>query len=908
MRLADISFSTNGQLYALVDNAQNVTEPELALVNESTGALTTIHSFPDSVRFNGMTTRSDDVFFMLGRSGHLWTYNLITGEARSLGLTPYRSAGDLTFYKGELYYSNVNRDIEEVEIVRIDLDDVSARHVVISKRIPQYIAGITSIAEACDSLRIYGFGGADTVYHIDIESRQIRALHSYTLGANGGASTGEFFGSADPLEIDLIRSAPEICGRMDAQLAITTSGGSGSLSYSIDGGSVMSDDSEYTDLSAGEYHIVVSDSLGCTAQDTVIIPEISGPIIDSVSIRPATCGTENAEITIHSSSAASTTQYSIDDRDYQDSPLFVELDAGMRYVYVLGDMGCEDSILIDIPRVDGPVISAVELLSSSCDETFRSLIVSATGAGPLSYSSDRIAYQTSAQLDSLSIGEITVYVRDLWGCMDSMDVTLEPTPAPSIIELAVSPTSCNLENGRIVVSASGISSLNYRLEGASGQLDSVFVNLAEGPYTIIVTDSLGCTASEDIIIDSSSAVELRLLSQEDVRCGDQLGTAEVVATEGEAPYLYAIDDGDYQSDGGLSDLQAGDYQVLVLDAAGCIDSVEIQVDSLPHVRIDSVSVSSTICGESGGIARLYYESPSEVTALLDGQPIAPPYTFTALVAGSYEIVLSDAAGCSDSAQFAVESSEALTVPSLEVKHSTCQLPNARISFELSGLAIDKLQVNGELRPVSSVVEGLSAGEYVIELTDIQGCMWDTLLSVTTTDSLIVDDLLVIDPTDCSTADGSISVSLRGDPEVIDLLLNGRSVDTEDGISFTQLKEGDYDIAIIDTAGCMIQRLVLLDQQNCPIYIPNVFSPNADGVNDTWSIYTGSDIQSSYVSIQVYDRWGNLIYRNPNLLQGGTGWDGNYKNQPVPNGVYTYLVSLDGVYGEVTLSGDVTVIR
>jgi len=94
-----------------------------------------------------------------------------------------------------------------------------------------------------------------------------------------------------------------------------------------------------------------------------------------------------------------------------------------------------------------------------------------------------------------------------------------------------------------------------------------------------------------------------------------------------------------------------------------------------------------------------------------------------------------------------------------------------------------------------------------------------------------------------------------------------------------------------------------------IYIPNVFSPNSDGINDYWRIY--SRLDNTYVnSLTLFDRWGTLLFHKEDyMVNTFEGWDGKFKGQPVQSGVFAYV-------GEVTLGdgtkrlvkGDVTLVR
>ena len=88
-----------------------------------------------------------------------------------------------------------------------------------------------------------------------------------------------------------------------------------------------------------------------------------------------------------------------------------------------------------------------------------------------------------------------------------------------------------------------------------------------------------------------------------------------------------------------------------------------------------------------------------------------------------------------------------------------------------------------------------------------------------------------------------------------------------------------------------------------IYIPTAFSPNGDGLNDTFGP-VGEGINE--FKITVYDRWGEVIFTSHDI---STKWDGRHKGSPVPFGSYNYeLVASGKEIGQVQKAGSVTLIN
>ncbi len=87
-----------------------------------------------------------------------------------------------------------------------------------------------------------------------------------------------------------------------------------------------------------------------------------------------------------------------------------------------------------------------------------------------------------------------------------------------------------------------------------------------------------------------------------------------------------------------------------------------------------------------------------------------------------------------------------------------------------------------------------------------------------------------------------------------------------------------------------------------IYIPNSFTPNGDGLNDTFGAY-GEAIKD--FKMQVYNRWGQMIFESNNV---NNQWDGTHQGEKVPMGSYVYKVIAKGVVGkQTTKDGTVNIV-
>ncbi len=120
----------------------------------------------------------------------------------------------------------------------------------------------------------------------------------------------------------------------------------------------------------------------------------------------------------------------------------------------------------------------------------------------------------------------------------------------------------------------------------------------------------------------------------------------------------------------------------------------------------------------------------------------------------------------------------------------------------------------------------------------------------------------------------------------------------------------YTLTVTDqNTGCIIEenisvRFINLCSEKA-FYIPNIFSPNGDGVNDNFKII--AERPEEFNEIRLFDRWGNQLYASDNILDA---WDGTYKGEPLMPGVYVYRIDYTCLEtGEqLNVYGDITVMR
>jgi gliding motility-associated-like protein len=119
------------------------------------------------------------------------------------------------------------------------------------------------------------------------------------------------------------------------------------------------------------------------------------------------------------------------------------------------------------------------------------------------------------------------------------------------------------------------------------------------------------------------------------------------------------------------------------------------------------------------------------------------------------------------------------------------------------------------------------------------------------------------------------------------------------------------ITAFGETGCSASASTLLVRSIAnEVHAPNVFSPNDDGINDQFTLYSTDDQRTTITVLAIFDRWGNKVFEARNIQPGELqqGWDGTFKGQTLDPGVFVYSALVKSPNGEeVPVTGDVTLV-
>lgn len=605
------------------------------------------------------------------------------------------------------------------------------------------------------------------------------------------------------------------CGLNNGSITGITATGTG-LTYNWNTGAYSTLD--ITGLSSGNYNLVVTDNIGCTASAGPVSIGASGaPVINtaSVVITDEHCAQSNGAISgLSVSGGQPGYTYNWNSGAYNTLNLS-NIPAGSYTLQVTDNLGCTANAgPFTVNNIAGPVIntSAMVITNETCAGNDGSITgITATGTGTLTYNWN---FVISPTLDHTNIpgGTYALLVSDAFGCnavAGPFTVGQSPGPAINTTNMVVTGTTCGLNNGSITgITASG-TGLTYQWNGVSSPaLDQS--GLASGNYTLVVTDASSCTSTfGPITVGASSApvVNAAAVSIADAHCNQSNGAISgLTVSGGQAGYTYNWNSGAYNTLN-PSNIPSGTYNLQVTDNLGCTANAgPFTVNNIAGPTLNTtngVATDETCALNDGTISGLTASGTGTLTYTWNGVA-SPTLNQTNLSPGTYNVVVSDAFGCSASGgPYTVD-----PVVPLSINQGSLSITNTCTNTG----AISGLQIVGGINPTFSWtntsattlnISNLTPGNYTLNVTDDQNCSVQQTFTVGNTSTLAINtNNAVISNDNCASGSGSVfGVTVSGG--TIPYTYSWNTAPVQNTINAINLTTGNYTLTVTDNAGCQV---------------------------------------------------------------------------------------------------------
>ena len=718
--------------------------------------------------------------------------------------------------------------------------------------------------------------------------------------------------------------------------------------------SYYKDSIQFDSLFSGEYILSIVDSFGCVLNDTF---SLTAPLPYQTYISPSAsvlCEGDSGTFYIDSV-VGGTNPYYYYYGFVQNGFDTINIETGYYEVFIHDSTNlCFDTLTAYCPPIFD-VEGFATISNVVCyGENSGSIIFDSIVGGNIPYD----VQWGSVDNFNLLADTYDVSIVDSIGCIHNEQFTVTQ---PNQIQpnAVLYPPSCfGMSDGSIVISPSGGNGLlNYFWLNGTGTNDSLY-GLTSGVYSLVISDESSCTDTFIIILNSPQILDVSVsIGDSILTCTGETTLININVLGGTPPYLINWNDGNTDQQRIVG---AGYYSAVITDDNGCTDSVSFTItepDSI-HISVDYTNISCNTFGTAsvssvGGTQPIsYFWSTGETTQTIDS-----------LWGTVYWLIATDSCGNSDSigfdlAPYELETSilyddlihiaeveigssstggpfsyfwtnifgdtisfESITLSlcegvyfattidiengcvSLDTIPITFDLPNGVLNLETTTVLVDSnlwgfapytyLWSNGEITQHADVCPG----EHWVEVTDVDGCM-------VREDFTIVNIIITLDPAtaiiECNLENLDICIKALPDFGTKPYYFEWWNGETEDEIC-SEIMPGNHTLIVIDENGCEVDTSFTIATMTSDC-VPNVFSPNGDGINDSWSLEDTFLYAES--EVRIYGRFGRLFFQSVGYH---TPWDGTNENgKDLPDGVYFYHLQIGNGFDPI--QGTVTIIR
>jgi gliding motility-associated-like protein len=558
-------------------------------------------------------------------------------------------------------------------------------------------------------------------------------------------------------------------------------------------------------LSGGWYFVIISDANGCQNRDSIRITDPQ-PLVVTDSVSPVVCnnGTDGSIIlTVTGGTGVDTYTWT---PAGPNSPDNTGLAAGTYSVTVSDVNSCSSSLTVTLinpltltiantvtdPKCNGDLNGSIDLI-----------VIGGTPQYTYVWSPN---VGNTANVNFLGAGTYLTTVTDAHGCQITDSIVVNQ-PAPMYVSGIQKNISCfDFNDGYILPTPYGGTqpySFQWYLGADTfapvGPVTENIINLAGGPYYLIVTDANGCMVPFTRTIINPDSLWVQLVDSSVTCFGASTGSVAVMDSGGTHPYQYLWNN--FTTDSFQTGVPAGTYTVVVTDSNGCHKNQSIVVTQpqaittlaqLTNVLCNGAGTGSIALTVSGGVP-LYNFNWSTT-------PVQTTSDATGLTAGSYAVTIGDANGCSVTELYTLTQPDSIAI-NTAVNDPTCSGgDNGFISLDVRG-GTAPYGYNWSTTPVQTgnVASGLGAGTYYATVTDNNGCT-------------VLDSGVVVSPLPITVvvAPGSSACSGGGVGGVVIVTASGGLSPYTYGIgdiiqgtdTFTGLSVGTYTVAVTDANGCV----------------------------------------------------------------------------------------------------------
>ncbi len=486
-----------------------------------------------------------------------------------------------------------------------------------------------------------------------------------------------------------------------------------------------------------------------------------------------------------------------------------------------------------------------------------------------------------ATQSNLAAGTYTVIATDNANCSGTFTVDITQPSLLQVTQGSITPASCGSSNGAANISVSGGAAPYSFVWNPNVGSTSSITNVAGGNYSVQVTDNNGCQQSLNITITTTGGPTISSVTPTNPTCNDPNSGQIVISASGSGTIQYAINGGTPQNTSTFTGLASGNYSITVTDANGCVSTSSTSLTSPQNFSLSLGNIVSADCGSTNGSASVIVTGGSGSFQYSWNPSNSSTSNATNLAPGNYTVTVTDiATGCVQNLQITVPANGGPSITNINVTGVLCfgEQTGSLIVTATGGTAPYSYSLDGASAQSSNSFTNLSAGTYLVTVVDATNCPNSQSVNVSEPQQLIANAGL--DQSGCAT--DMFSLSASGNGGIAPYSYNWIGIQNTQNIQVSTLVSTSYTLEIIDANGCVSSDNLVIQINPCgslTIDVPNVFTPNGDGNNDSYGIISLNAISQEAI---IVDRWG---VKMAELNSPNATWDGTSNGRDATDGVY-----------------------
>lgn len=577
-------------------------------------------------------------------------------------------------------------------------------------------------------------------------------------------------------------------------------------------------------VTAGNYQLIVTDSLGCTDTMSVLLSQPPQLIVQNLNVTQISCnGFNDGQVQCISNGGSGTISYTLNPGGVVNtSGIFTNLSPGTYSIDLKDINNCSTTsnafTIINPPALS---INSTTITQISCNGFNNGSIQinGSGGTGQLNYTlNPGGVINQSGLFSNLAPGDYTISISDQNTCtITSTTITIIDPPAISISTSTSNNISCNNANdGSISIQASGgTGTISYTLiPGNITNTTGLFNGLSAGTYQVTITDANSCTLnSGNFIITNPSAITIISASSGNMSCHNTVdGSINITAGGGTGTLTYTILPNNITNlNGQFTGLNAGTYTIEIKDANLCT------LSSQPFIIINPEVI--TITGQNSTDLSCFNSNNGTITVtasggtsplqyfLNPGNVLSTTGVYTNLLPGSYSVIVTDVNNCpfASTPTMTIANPPALVINSENFNQISCRnAADGSISVGASGGtgALSYTLNPGNIVNSTGNFSGLSAGTYSVTVSDANNCQITSNNFILINPSAVsITNINQVNPTCFGFTNGSISILASGGTGILQYSIDGGTT-YQTSSTFNNLPVGFYNIYVKDANDCI----------------------------------------------------------------------------------------------------------